>query len=438
MENSKKILFVMIIVMVVIIIIVISLLLLKSNSKQLYGQQENLNEETEKVIDGVQKLKDPNMFYSLANNIQTYLDNNNINLQTRYEKTIEEKEIAVYNILSDSYKKDNNITTKNIRNYMYNGEHYLSFYPLKAKELIEDSMCTYLIFGLLEDNNTGEYISEAYYIIRLDSTTTSYDIEPLDVKNIKSIDDIDIYTDTKNIKKNDNNKFIMSTINIPNMINRYIANYKKMAIKYPERAYENFDKEYREKRFGNLEGFKKYIEQNKNKISKMRLDKYQITTFKEGEEEFTQYICIDTNGDYLIFKEKSTMDYTLILDTYTVDIPEFLAKYENARPQEKVILNLNKFMLALNDQNYRYAYSVLADSFKDKNFRTEKEFEDYAKANLYEKNKFSFEEFGNEADTYYTYKIKITDSQNEFSNVKEKTFIMLLEEGTDFKISFNV
>ena len=127
-----------------------------------------------------------------------------------------------------------------------------------------------------------------------------------------------------------------------------------------------------------------------------------------------------------------------MLDTYTLDIPEFVTKYKSSNPQEKVILNINKFMLAINDKDYKYAYSILADSFKEKNFKTQQDFENYVKTKFFEKNEFSYQKFGNEANTYYTYVVKITDASKKSNQEITKTFIVLLEKETDFKLSFNV
>ncbi len=132
------------------------------------------------------------------------------------------------------------------------------------------------------------------------------------------------------------------------------------------------------------------------------------------------------------------MEYKLILDTYTVDIPEFTEKYKKAKDQEKVILNLNKFMLAINDGDYNYAYNLLADNFKNTNFPDYKNFETYIKSNLFANNKFEYIEFGDQAGTYYTYKVNITDASGKSNSTITKSFIMLLENGTDFKLSFNI
>ena len=100
-----------------------------------------------------------------------------------------------------------------------------------------------------------------------------------------------------------------------------------------------------------------------------------------------------------------------------------------------MILNINKFRQAINDKNYKYAYSILADSFKANNFVTQDTFENYVKSNFFENNEFEYVEFGNEANTYYTYKVNIKDKSG---NNITKTFIVLLEDGTNFKLSFNV
>ena len=131
------------------------------------------------------------------------------------------------------------------------------------------------------------------------------------------------------------------------------------------------------------------------------------------------------------------MKYTAILDTYTIDIPEFNKKYEESKAQEKVILNINKFMQSINNKDYKYAYSILADSFKQSNFSSQAEFESYVKTNLFENNEFDYEEFGDEANTYYTYQVRITDKTGVNNKQITKTFIVLLEEGTNFKLSFN-
>jgi hypothetical protein len=46
------------------------------------------------------------------------------------------------------------------------------------------------------------------------------------------------------------------------------------------------------------------------------------------------------------------MDYKLILDEYTIDLPEFTEKYKKAAPQEKVGMNIEKIISAINNKDY--------------------------------------------------------------------------------------
>lgn len=434
MNNSKKLLLLIAIVIIIMVMIVISLLLLNLNHRDEVGENNMEEEEiTEIELEGWNVVDDPSTFNTLTNCVQNYLDASNTKLETRTNSSLEEKKEVIYHLLNSTYKTKNKINLNNIQNYMYQEEYYLTFYPLKMNQLIENNLNIYTLYGMLEDNETGNYIEDVYYIIRQDEKNQTFDIEPITKETVKDFNNLRVNTDIEEILPNNDNKYIISSMNIVNLLNRYLSNYQRMAIKYPDRAYEYLEKEYREKRFGSLAAFKQYINENQEQIQSIILDKYQFTS----TEDYKQYTCIDTNGNYYIFREKGVMQYQLLLDTYTIDIPEFVIKYEESNPQEKVILNLNRFRQALNDKNYTYAYSLLADSFKKQNFETQAKFEEYVKANFFEQNEFSYEKFGNEANTYYTYQIKITDEKNPSNGAKIKTFIILLEEGTKFQLSFN-
>lgn len=433
MKRANVILVIMITIIVIIIILLGILLKVNKKKAEEYGE-ELPNEISEKVPEGLNAQDDPEMFYSISNYVQACLDYGSVNFETREDKTLEEKGEMFLDILNEDYKKRNNINSSNITNRMYKGENRLSFYPLHMKQLIENNMFINVVHGLIEDYETGAYLQDGYYIVRLDVNTYAVDVEP--VNNVNSIDEVQISKSTKEIKSNDYNEYVSVTINVPNLINRYIANYKILCKNHPDLAYNYLDKEYREKRYGSLEEFKTEIakedvlaEINKDSI----MEKYQV----QQEEGYRRIVCIDKNGKYYIINETSTMEYTLIMDTYTITIPEFLEKYNKANAQEKVVLNIDRFMKALNDKNYKFAYNLLADSFKERNFKTLSDFENYAKANFYENNKFSYEKFGNEADMYYTYEVKVSSIGTE--NIgKTKTFIVLLKDGTDFELSFNL
>lgn len=138
-------------------------------------------------------------------------------------------------------------------------------------------------------------------------------------------------------------------------------------------------------------------------------------------------------GDYYIFKQTGVMEFSLILDTYTIDLPEYIEKYNKSANEQKVALCIDKFMKNVNDENYNLAYSMLSEGFKNNYFKTQSEFESYAKQYLVGNN-ITFEKIENEADIYI-YKVSLTKNGQTKQN---KNFNVKLGNKTNFELSFNV
>ena len=137
-----------------------------------------------------------------------------------------------------------------------------------------------------------------------------------------------------------------------------------------------------------------------------------------------------------MFNENGVMDFKMILDTYTIDLPQFIEKYNQANDETKVALNLQKVFEAINDEDYNYVYNKLDDTFKQNNFPTLESFEEYVKNNFYSKNTITKANYTMENDMYvYGLNISNADNENEFIT---KEFIVKLEEETDFVMSFNI
>ena len=132
------------------------------------------------------------------------------------------------------------------------------------------------------------------------------------------------------------------------------------------------------------------------------------------------------------------MKYEVILDTYTIDLPQFIEKYNIANAREKVTLNIDKFMKSINNKDYNYAYSVLADSFKVNNKIDYQKFKNYIEKNLFESNNVRYETF-KEENNAYSYELKITDGSKQDDRVIKMYIAMQLEENsTAYKISFSI
>mgnify|MGYP003303166667 CR=1 FL=1 len=237
------------------------------------------------------------------------------------------------------------------------------------------------------------------------------------------------YNGTK--QKYECNEFEILNVATGDLLSTYFNKYKDDIFTNLEKAYNTLDEEYRQKKFGSIDNYKIYLQARYEEIGLSIIDSYKIS---HKDDEYTQYLCIDNNGNYYIFKETAIMDYSIMLDTYTIDLPEFLEKYNNGSEQQKVALNIEKFVQAINDKSYNYAYNCLADSFKNNYFRTQEEFETYVKSNFYESNSIKYNSFEEQGELY-TYSVTITNT--ETNEQKTKTFIMQLGEGTEFALSFD-
>ena len=167
-------------------------------------------------------------------------------------------------------------------------------------------------------------------------------------------------------------------------------------------------------------------------IENININKYKCDVY----EEYKEYVCIDKDNRYYIFKETAPMEINIKLDTYTTDIPEFNEKYNEGNEQVKVGMNIEKVITALNNKDYRYVYNKLDNSFKNNNFATINVFEAYIKGNIFNTNVAEYEKFTEEGQTYI-YELKLKESEDS-EETKNMTVIMKLLENNDFTMSFNI
>lgn len=214
----------------------------------------------------------------------------------------------------------------------------------------------------------------------------------------------------------------------------YFDEYIKNLIYDSEYAYTQLDEEYRQKRFGNYEKFTAFIKDNLDNIENSILVKYQIVSF----DDYTEYVCRDCFNNYYIFKETDPMNYTVLLDQYSVEDKVFKQEYDKQEGKEynraQLILNLVNQML--NRKDYDSLYNVLNENFKNKYFQTQEAFENYIKENLFEQNKFEYLGFSKEDDRIII-KTEISDLVNN-EEMKVKRYGVELLDDDNFLISFDV
>ena len=281
--------------------------------------------------------------------------------------------------------------------------------------------------------------SKTNIAVNLDLSNDTYSIYPEEYIKKHEYDKLNvgdnICLDIDSIKNNGYNKFEYKHIEDieEQVISRELFDNYKYAMQYDlNYAYEMLDKEYREKRFGDFENYKRYIQDNYNDLVKSRVTKYQIV--KNDTKE--QYVCLDNFGKYYIFTMNNMCNYSLELDTYTIESNEFITKYTERNDKQKAGMNVEKLFEALNTGDYVYIYKHMAESFKNNNYPNMNVFEEYIKQNLFtfvEKEYTNYNFKGN----LHIFNLKVMNKENN-EQQKEMTVIVRLKEGTEYEMSFSI
>ena len=301
--------------------------------------------------------------------------------------------------------------------------------------LASDRLYSYSVYGEEKNEETGE-TTEEYFIVRVDTIALAYEIEELDSKEYDDIDEIDLTTDLTEIAQTENNQFEYTRINNENTCRFYLKNYTELLLSAPETAYDMLDEQYREERFSSsYEEFLEYIEENKTYSENAVLSQYVLDYL----DDYTEITLVDIyNNSYKIIA-KSVKDYTVQLDNYTIKDEEYLEKYEELSDSEKVSANVDTFINMINTKDFKHAYEVLDETFKNNNFNTLDVFKEYINNYFFEYNldtKTGVNVYNQEGT--YVYETTIKSGAGSAAESKKLTVIMQLQEGTDFKMSFSI
>ena len=440
MKKGKKHIYIWVIC-ILTLLIVITLCLIIALKKQADFSDTQKEVEIPAEIEQAEKVNDKKEYLSVKQCLNKYVSaiNKNSSSYYGYDKnnnyTIIAKEETIntniYSVLSTEYIRKNAITIANVQNFVYEIKANCFYIPLDIYKKGEyGNVKVYGIYGVIEDDNYNP-IAQSYLILNIDEVNNTFSVEQLNSK--EELDNVQIKEITA-IENKINNMYQQTGLINDNLIIDYVTTYKRLALAYPEIVYNRYlDEEYKIKKFGSIEEYKKYVNNNKDSIKSINIEKY----YSEEQREYTQYIAVDKNNKHYIFNVANTNDYKILLDTYTIDIPQFIENYNNANNNGKVGYNVQKIIDAINDGDYSYVYSKLDSTFKQNNFNSVEIFKQYIKNNLYNKNAVEQELDSSNQGEIYIYNINIKNLENENEH-KKMTIIMKLGEGTDFTMSFSM
>lgn len=428
MKNIK----IYILIVIIIIIIIIASMIFIIN--KLWDKEEILQNEIDDKeelivnIDIINKeikyVDERNEYFAVQTCVQKYLQN-----------IFVEDEQILYNILDKAYINENNITIANVLENIDESRKYQEEIVLDIDKMYtiknQNDLCVYFIYGKIGESY--ENLQQDFYVmVRFDKTNDTFSIYPYkymkkhNYLNLQINDTIE--EEFTSIEKNDNNHYQYQIIDDEEISKEYFYNYINKMKYNTKKAYEMLDKEYKEKRFDTFEKFDKYI---KN-MDFIRIDTYAI----KKEDGYTQYICKDVYGREYIFKETAIMQYTVMMDTYTLDNDTIRSKYASDSNRNRALYNIDKFIQMLNMQDYESAYKVLDNSFKENNFKTQQEFENYMKQHTFKYNEVTYNQYSNKISSLHTYDIQLTDISKQSQEVYNITITVKLLEDTKFSLSF--
>ena len=288
----------------------------------------------------------------------------------------------------------------------------------------------YLVYATVDEENFN-------ILLKTDTENKVYSIFLQDYIEDKKIsydmNEAEMDFNSTNIKRNNNNYFSYTRISDQYVVQAYMEDYKKLIFADIEKAYSMLDKKYREKRFENIEEFSKYINSKEEELKNIEIERYLKNTYKD----YTEYVGRDKYNNTYIFKSNYVMDYTVELDDYTIEYEQYDKEYENLKVEEKVANNINKWVKMINHRDYKAAYNVLDEAYKNNYFKTLEDFENYMKRYFPSHYEVDFGDFSKESGSIYTMEITFKDMSNENNNF-DRTVIMKLKEGTDFVMSMNI
>ena len=295
-------------------------------------------------------------------------------------------------------------------------------------------------------NNCNSFIYETYFIkgniienkcfvVRVSNKNSTFSLEFIN-EEYEDLSNIEISINDNTIENTGYNEFEIKNVKTEEVAKSYMDNYKQLLIIQPSIIYDNYmDTNYREKRYGSLDEFEEYVKENMDGFKKSQVVKYTTNSIEGGK---IQYVCMDQFGNYYIFDESSTMQYTIKLDTYTIPTEKFKTEYDKAESEKKVQMNIDKFIQMVNRHDYKTSYNCIADGFKNNYFDTQDKFENYIKNAFFEYNNFEFENIEQKGNNLYTCTVTLTDLTGNSKDTKKITIIMQLNDNYDFKMSFSV
>ena len=294
--KSKKFILILIVLLILLLIAMVILLKCFKVREEKYVADPPIEIPQREIETNLSKVTNVSNYYAVKSCVDKFY--------TYYAMSFENNSYSenLYNILDTEYLTFKNITKDNILKQLPKiNNSVIDIENMYVSEQQND-MYIYIVDGALRETITSQ-ITNFRIMINIDSSNRTFSVL------------LDDYIKSKYPKLNLNDKLTVNVSSIPikgtdnlyefnnisesTYVSDLFSKYKEEILFNTNFAYDNLDEEYRNKRFGSLEEFNKYVKSNvKNNVT-MKVSKYNKTV----NDGITQYVCLDQNGREYIFKE---------------------------------------------------------------------------------------------------------------------------------------
>lgn len=398
-----------IIITFIIILITVGLLIVVNILNKDVELEKEIEETKTVQEESLNKLTTPLLYYNVNETIKKYISYEQIN-----------NEEAINSILDNTSKDLMEINMKE-ENYFYIEEVY-------AMDRISNMI--FYIHTIVNHN-------DLYFVVNIDYSTYAFEIyESTQEEYTNAINGkIDEkYKKEISVKQNEYNKISKNITDI-SIIQMYYDNFKDLLYYETEKSFDKIDVEYKLEKFNNsLEDYKKYMDNNIDRIMESSIIEYWL----EEENNNPMYIFKDTNNNYITIKIKENMvDYSIILDNYTIETETFKEKYSKLTSKEKIEANLGKVFKWIDEKEYNNLYMHLDETFKQNNFPDLQSFINFISNKFFERNIIQTAQI-NEQGNNYVMTVNYSSNTSMAAENRTQAIIMQLKEGTDFVMSFSI
>ena len=440
MKRKESLILIILIIIVIIIIGLIVLIINLNNNQQpedisLSTGDEIINPDLEGTYGEV-------TYNNELSNIITRYDYYNVKYcAEQYQEAInellnnnnDENKSRLYQMLDEQYINASNILEDNVDNLIANYQQSEIYIDQILSTQLSDAVKAYVVKGKTIVNNSR---NDCVLIIKLDFLNNTFSVYPYEFcvergyNNTETGGNLNIQN-VDSIAKNNSNVYEDQSNSVESIAFSYYDKLKADFLYDPEYLFSILDEEYRDKRFENYEDFISYINLAKTMISNGNIIKYS----REYNDGYVQYLVVDTYNNHYLFNETSVLNYTVLLDDYTIETEDFKTKYASASIESKAITNADKVMKMINSKDYRAIYNLLDETYKANNFATLDTFIQYINTAFYNANYYTISNVS-EQGSYYLITVTCKENASASAATKENRMIISIGEGTNFTMSF--